>query len=178
MAITFEQTSQTFSASTLSFQRSSATGSRGAVAGKMAPAVEAGAGILAAGGNAIDAAVATAFAMGVVEPWMNGLGGGGFIVGWLAEERRSFAIEYPMISPSGATPDMYPLSGGTDAGLFGWPQTKDNANVLGYRSIAVPGTVAGLAEAVERYGTMSLPQVLEPAIALAEGGIPVSWHTT
>ncbi|MDQ3443190.1 MAG: gamma-glutamyltransferase family protein, partial [Chloroflexota bacterium] len=178
MDTTFEQTSQTLATSTLSIQRSPATGSRGAIAGKMAPAVEAGAGILAAGGNAIDAAVATAFAMGVVEPWMNGLGGGGFIVGWLAEERRSFAIEYPMISPSGATPDMYPLSGGMDAGLFGWPKTKDNANVLGYRSIAVPGTVAGLAEAVERHGTMSLSQVLEPAIALAEGGIPVSWHTT
>ena len=178
MDTTFEQTSQTLATSTLSIQRSPATGSRGAIAGKMAPAVEAGAGILAAGGNAIDAAVATAFAMGVVEPWMNGLGGGGFIVGWLAEERRSYAIEYPMISPSGATPDMYPLSGGMDAGLFGWPKTKDNANVLGYRSIAVPGTVAGLAEAVERHGTMSLSQVLEPAIALAEGGIPVSWHTT
>jgi len=178
MAITFEQTTQTTATSTLSIQRSPVAGSRGAVAGKMAPAVEAGAGILAAGGNAIDAAVATAFAMGVVEPWMNGLGGGGFIVGWLAEERRPFAIEYPMISPSGATPDMYPLSGGTDAGLFGWPRTKDNANVLGYRSIAVPGTVAGLAEAVERYGTMSLARVLEPAITLAEQGIPVSWHTT
>jgi len=166
------------SAAALTVQRSPATGHRGAVAGKMAPAVRAGTNILVEGGNAIDAAVATAIAMGVVEPWMNGLGGGGFIVGWLADERRSFAIEYPMISPTGATPEMYALAGGTDAGLFGWPRTVGNANVLGYRSIAVPGTVAGLALALERHGTMSLAQVLEPAIALAEAGLPVTWHTT
>ncbi len=178
MATTVERSSIATSASALTVARSAATGSGGAVAGKMRSAVEAGTGILAAGGNAIDAAVATAFAMGVVEPWMNGLGGGGFLVGWLAEEQRSFAIEYPMISPSGATPDMYPLAGGRDAGLFGWPRTEDNANVLGYRSIAVPGTVAGLAEALERFGTMSLARVLEPAIALAEQGVPVTWHTS
>jgi len=165
-------------ASTISVERSTVSGRGGAVAGKMATAVEAGTGILAAGGNAIDAAVATAFAMGVVEPWMNGLGGGGFIVGWLAAERRSFAIEFPMMSPSGATEDMFPLAGGVDAGLFGWPRTQGNANVLGYRSIAIPGTPAGLALALERYGTMSLARVLEPAIALAEAPIPVTWHTT
>jgi gamma-glutamyltranspeptidase/glutathione hydrolase len=178
MAISVEQSSPAVSHSSCIQTRSAATGRGGAVAGKMAPAVEAGAAIMAAGGNAIDAAVATAFAMGVVEPWMNGLGGGGFLVGWLAEEQRSFVIEYPMISPSGATPEMFPLAGGTDAGLFGWPRTVDNANVVGYRAIAVPGTVAGLALAVERHGTMSLARLLEPAIALAEAGIPVSWHTT
>ncbi len=154
----------TRSTTSLTINRSPAFGSRGAVAAKMAPAVDAGTGILAAGGNAIDAAVATAFAVGVVEPWMSGIGGGGYLVGWLASERRSFAIEYPMISPSGATPGMYPLSGGVDSGLFGWPNTRDNANVVGYRSVATPGTVAGLAKALESYGTMSLSQVLEPAI--------------
>jgi len=178
MATTVERSSIATSASALTLARSAATASGGAVAGKMRSAVEAGTGILAAGGNAIDAAVATAFAMGVVEPWMNGLGGGGFLVGWLAEEQRSFAVEYPMISPSGATPDMYPLAGGRDAGLFGWPKTVGNANVLGYRSIAVPGTVAGLAEALDRFGTMPLARVLEPAIALAEQGLPVTWHTS
>jgi gamma-glutamyltranspeptidase/glutathione hydrolase len=168
----------TRSTSSLTINRSPAIGSRGAVAAKVAPAVDAGTGILAAGGNAVDAAVATAFAVGVVEPWMSGIGGGGFLVGWLASERRSFAIEYPMISPSGATPGMYPLAGGVDSGLFGWPNTRDNANVVGYRSVATPGTVAGLAKALESYGTMSLAQVLEPAIELAERGLEVSWHTT
>ena len=145
----------------------------------MAQAVQAGAEMLAGGGNAIDAAVATAFAMGVAEPWMNGIGGGGFLVAWLANERRSIAIEYPMISPGGATPGMFRLAGGaTDTGLFGWPATVGNANTVGHLSVAVPGTVAGLALALERYGTRSLAAVLAPAIALAEEGIPVTWHTT
>ena len=145
----------------------------------MAQAVQAGAGMLASGGNAIDAAVTTAFAMGVAEPWMNGIGGGGFLVAWLANERRSIAIEYPMISPAGAHPEMFSLTGaGTDTGLFGWPATVGNANTVGHLSVAVPGTVAGLALALERHGTRSLADVLAPAIALAEGGIPVTWHTT
>lgn len=135
--------------------------------------------MLEAGGNAIDAAVTTAFAMGVAEPWMNGIGGGGFLVAWLASEQRSIAIEYPMISPAGATPDMFRLVGGaTDTGLFGWPATVGNANTVGHRSVAVPGTVAGLALALERYGTRSLAEVLAPAIEIAENGIPVTWHTT
>jgi gamma-glutamyltranspeptidase/glutathione hydrolase len=164
--------------STLYITRTSAFGAGGAVAGKTEPGVDAGIAILNAGGNAIDAAVATAFAMSVTEPSANGLGGGGFLVGWLASEQRAFTIEYPMISGSGATEDTFPLSTGVDAGLFGWPSTVGNANVLGYRSIAVPGTVAGLALALERYGTMSLAQVLEHAISLAENGFPVNWHMT
>lgn len=161
-----------------SFVRTTASGRGGAVAGKMSPAVDAGIAILEAGGNAIDAAVATAFAMGVAEPGMNGIGGGGFLVGWLAAEQRAFTIEYPMISPFAATPDMFPLAGGVEAGLFGWPRTVDNANVVGYRSIAIPGTVAGLCLALQRYGSLPLSTVLEPAIAMAEAGTDVTWHTT
>lgn len=156
------------------------TGQRGMVGAKMPQAAEAGVEMLRRGGNAIDAAVATAFAVGVCEPWMNGIGGGGFLVAWLAKERRSVVISYPMISAAGATPDMFPLAdtGTNDSFLFGWPATVDNANVLGHRSVAVPGTVAGLALALERYGTMSLGDVLQPAIDLAENGFPVSWHST
>ncbi|HYI24290.1 MAG TPA: gamma-glutamyltransferase family protein, partial [Thermomicrobiales bacterium] len=164
--------------SQLSLARTSAFGSGGAVAAKMDAATQVGIDILKEGGNAIDAAVATAFAIGVVEPWMNGLGGGGFLVAWLAGEQRAVSVEYPMVSPSGATEDMFPLSGGTDRALFGWPSTKDNANVVGYRSIAVPGTVDGLATALERFGTMSLADVLAPAIALASQPQRVTWHTT
>ncbi len=164
--------------SRLSLTRTSAFGHGGAVAAKADHATQAGIDILARGGNAIDAAVATAFAAGVVEPWMNGIGGGGFLVAWIANEQRAMAIEFPMVSPSGATEGMFPLSGGRDSALFGWPSTKDNANVVGYRSIAVPGTVAGLATALARYGTMSLPEVMEPAIALAEAPKRVTWHTT
>ena len=151
---------------------------KGVVGAKTPQAVDAGLAMLAKGGNAIDAAAAAAFTAGVTEPWMNGLGGGGFMVVWLATERRSLVIEYPMISPLAATETMFPLSGGVDAALFGWPSVVDNANVLGYRSIAVPGTVAGLALAVERYGRLPLATVLEPAIVAAEEGFPVTWHTT
>lgn len=165
------------SRSTWQVSRSPARGS--AVVGAKTPqAVAAGLAMLAKGGNAIDAAVATAFTVGVTEPWMNGLGGGGFMVVWLAQERRSLVIEYPMISPLAATETMFPLSGGVDAALFGWPSVVGNANVLGFQSIAVPGTVAGLALALERYGTLPLATVLEPAIVAAEEGIPVTWHTT
>lgn len=151
----------------------------GMVAAKTPQAVDAGLTILQRGGNAIDAAVATAFAAGVSEPWMNGLGGGGFLVAWIAEEQRSITIEYPMISPAGATPDMFPLaSTAPDAALFGWPATIDNANVVGHRAAAIPGTVDGLALALDRYGTMSLADVLAPAIEIAEQGVAVTWHTT
>lgn len=165
--------------SRLTVSRSPARGRGGAVAGKQSQAVDAGIAILEEGGNAIDAAVATAFAMGVAEPWMNGLGGGGFLVAWLADRGKAITIEYPMIAPSGAEAGMFPLSGmGIDAGLFGWPATVGNANSVGYAAIAVPGTVAGLAMAAERYGTMPLSRLIAPAIAIAEEGIAVTWHTT
>ncbi|HYH13230.1 MAG TPA: gamma-glutamyltransferase family protein [Thermomicrobiales bacterium] len=155
------------------------TGRRGVVAAKTPDAVAAGIAMLERGGNAIDAAVATAFAVGVSEPWMNGVGGGGYLVAWIASEQRSVAIEYPMISPAGATPDMFPLSGtAPDSSLFGWPATVGNANVVGHRAAAIPGTVDGLALALERYGTKSLAEVLEPAIEIAENGLEVTWHTT
>jgi gamma-glutamyltranspeptidase / glutathione hydrolase len=159
--------------------RPTVTGRRGAVAAKTPDAVAAGLAVLEQGGNAIDAAVATAFAAGVAEPWMNGIGGGGFLVAWLAKEGRSVAVDYPMRSPAGATPEMFPLAGtAPDAALFGWPATVDNANVVGQRAVAIPGTVDGLALALERFGTLSLAEVLEPAIATAERGFEVTWHTT
>lgn len=159
--------------------RPPAVGRRGAVAAKTPDAVAAGLAMLEQGGNAIDAAVATAFAAGVAEPWMNGIGGGGFLVAWLAREGRGVAVDYPMRSPAGATPGMFPLAGtAPDASLFGWPSTVDNANIVGHRAVAIPGTVDGLALALERFGTMSLAEVLEPAIAIAEQGFEVTWHTT
>jgi gamma-glutamyltranspeptidase/glutathione hydrolase len=150
------------------------------VAAKNPIAAQVGADILRRGGNAIDAAVATAFAIGVVEPWMNGLGGGGYLVAWLEQEQRAITIDYPMLAPAGATEDMFPLvpNAAPDTSLFGWPQVVNSANVLGFRSIAVPGTVAGLALALERYGTISLAEAIGPAIAIAENGIAVNWHYT
>lgn len=172
-------TSQRRSRTSWQITRPVLTSNHGMVAAKTPDAVQAGMAMLENGGNAIDAAVATAFAAGVSEPWMNGVGGGGFLVAWIAREQRSIAIEFPMLSPAGATPDMFPLAGtAPDAALFGWPATVGNANVVGHRAVAVPGTVDGLALALDRYGTMSLADVLAPAIEIAERGFEVTWHTT
>jgi len=159
--------------------RTEATARGGIVAAKTPLAAEAGAEVLRGGGNAVDAAVATAFAAGVVEPWMSGVGGGGFLVAYFPERDESVVVEYPMVAPRGATAEMFPLSGaGADAALFGWPAVVEAANIVGHRAVAVPGTVAGLALALARYGTIGLADALAPAIRLAEEGMPVTWHTT
>jgi gamma-glutamyltranspeptidase/glutathione hydrolase len=148
------------------------------VAAKTPLAAAAGADVLRRGGNAVDAAVTTAFTAGVVEPWMNGLGGGGYLVVQAPDEAPA-VVEYPMRAPAGARPEMFPLTGvAGDEAMFGWPAVADNANTFGYRSVAVPGTVAGLALALERWGTISLTEALAPAIRWAEEGFPVFWHTT
>ena len=148
----------------------------GMVAAKVPLAAEAGAAMLRAGGNAVDAAVATGFATSVVEPWGSGLGGGGFMVIQRPGD-AAVVVEFPMVAPAGASPDMFPLASGTDPNLFGWPNVVDSANLLGHRSVAIPGVVAGLTTALERYGTKSLAEVMAPAIRYAEEGVPVdpSW---
>jgi gamma-glutamyltranspeptidase/glutathione hydrolase len=159
-------------------ERTEASGEHGMVAAKTSQAAEAGAAVLARGGNAVDAAVTTAFAAGVAEPWMNGLGGGGFLVAYLAEREEAVVIEYPVIAPLSATPDMYtPAPKGTPA-AYHWDAMVDDANVIGHRSVSVPGTVAGLALALEKYGTITLAEAIAPAIVLAEEGIPVTWQTS
>lgn len=149
----------------------------GMVAAKTPGAAEAGAEMLRDGGNAVDAAVAMGFAAGVVEPWASGIGGGGYMVIQQPGD-AAVVVEYPMLSPRGAMPDMFPLAGGIDAGLFGWPTVVDDANILGHHAVAVPGTVAGLALALERYGTKSLSDVMAPAIRFADEGVPITWSWT
>ena len=157
--------------------RQEATGAAGMVAAKTPLAAGAGADVLSRGGNAVDAAVTTAFVAAVVEPWMNGIGGGGYMVIQGPGIPEAEVIAYPMVAPAGATEDMFPL-GGSSLGFFGWPPVVDNANVAGPRSVGVPGTVAGLALALERHGTISLADAIAPAIDLAERGFPAWWHTT
>ncbi|MCC6791445.1 MAG: gamma-glutamyltransferase [Thermomicrobiales bacterium] len=159
--------------------RTEAVADGGMVAAKTPQAADVGADVLKRGGNAVDAAVATAFAAWVVEPWMNGIGGGGYMVVHDPAKRETVTIEFPMVAPAGATEQMFPLAGGgRDAALFGWPTVVDNANIVGHRSVAVPGAIAGLARALETYGTISLAEAMAPAIAYAENGFPVTWHTT
>lgn len=157
--------------------RTEAVGRVGMVAAKHPLAAEAGIDVLRRGGNAIDAAVTSAFVVSVVEPFMSGLGGGGFLVAHLPSHDERVVVDYSMIAPRNASPEMFELAGGTDLGLFGWPAVVDDANIVGHRAVAVPGTVAGLALALERFGTISLAEALAPAIRFAEAGFPVSWHT-
>src|SRR5213595_3626439 len=125
---------------------------------------EAAVAILKRGGNAVDAAVAVAFALAVVEPAAGNIGGGGFMLIRLANGKTSF-LDYRETAPGKATRDMYI---GKDGKL------DEEASVIGYRSVAVPGTVAGLELALKTYGTMRLADVMAPAIRLAEEGFVLS----
>jgi gamma-glutamyltranspeptidase / glutathione hydrolase len=127
-------------------------------------ASDAGVEIMKRGGNAVDAAVAVAFVLAVVDPEAGNIGGGGFMLVCLADGRTAF-IDYRETAPAKASRDMYLRSDGT---------VDARASVIGWRSVGVPGTVAGMALALEKYGTMKLAQMLEPAIHLAEDGFPVS----
>jgi gamma-glutamyltranspeptidase/glutathione hydrolase len=129
---------------------------------------QAGVEILQRGGNAVDAAVAVAFALAVVEPAAGNIGGGGFMLVRLADGQTKF-LDYREVAPGKATRNMYI---GADGKLI--PNESVIGSVIGYRSVAVPGTVAGLELALKTYGTLKLAEVMAPAIRLASEGFPVS----
>ncbi len=122
--------------------------------------------ILQAGGNAIDAAVATAFALGVVEGYSSGIGGGSFTLVHLANRWETVIIDGREVAPAAAQPDMYvdKVTG----------QVNPELSTTGVTAAAVPGHLAALNLLLERYGTMSLGQVIEPAMALADTGFELS----
>ncbi len=150
----------------------------GIVATQNRIAGEAGVKILKAGGNAVDASVATGLALAAVEPWNSGLGGVGFMLVYLAKEKRVQVVDFGPISPGALNPADFPLVGGFTSDLFTWPTVKDDRNVHGPNSIAVPGHVAGLSLALEKFGKLKFRDVIQPAIALAEQGIAVDWYLT
>ena len=127
-------------------------------------ASEVGVEILKEGGNAVDAAVAVAFALAVVEPEAGNIGGGGFMLVRLADGSAKF-IDYREVAPSSAKRDMYLDPDGA---------LDPEASMIGYRAAGVPGTVAGLTMALKMYGTKRLADVMAPAVQLAEKGFPVS----
>jgi len=150
----------------------------GVVSAQNQKAADVGAGVLKAGGNAVDAAVATAFALAATEPWMSGLGGIGFMVIWDNQAKRGHVVDFGPISAAGLDPKDYPLTGNKAADLFGWPEVLDNRNITGYGAIAVPGQPEGVRTALEKFGTWKLPKLLEPAIGLAQEGIEADWYAT
>ena len=151
-----------------------ALGERGMVATKHRLASAAGLEMLRGGGNVIDAAVAAAFAVGVVEPASSGIGGGGYLVYQVGE--RGGVFGFPMRAPLDVTPDMYRLTGAPAVGAFGWPGVEDDANLEGPRSVAVPGAVAGLTAAHRTLGRLPLDEVVAPAVELARSGFAPEFH--
>jgi gamma-glutamyltranspeptidase / glutathione hydrolase len=136
---------------------------------------EVGASMLERGGNAVDAAVATAFAMTVVEPFMSTLAGAGTMLVHLRRGETA-VLDFNGVAPLRASETTFRVIGGVSDGLFAWPRVEHAANEFGYLSVAVPGSVAGLCLALERYGSMALPDVLAPAIALARDGFVPDWY--
>ena len=128
-------------------------------------ASRAGVQIMQAGGNAVDAAVATGFALAVVHPQAGNLGGGGFMLIRMADGNTHF-LDFRETAPAAATANMY---------LDAKGNVIADASVVGYKAIAVPGSVAGLAYAEKKYGKLGLAQVMRPAIKLAQDGFPLGW---
>jgi gamma-glutamyltranspeptidase/glutathione hydrolase len=147
----------------------------GVVASQHKRAAHVGAAILEAGGDAMDAAVATSFALGVVEPWMSGIAAGGCMLIWRAGAAKPSVIDYGMRSPAELDPVDYPLVGGAAPDLFAWPRVKDDRNVQGAGAVAVPGVVAGMALAHERFGRLPWREVVAPAAQLARDGMLLDW---
>ena len=129
-------------------------------------AVEAGLEILKKGGNAVDAAVAVAYALAVTHPQAGNIGGGGFMLIKMADGRQ-IAIDYRETAPAKSLRDMY---------------LDENGDVIPYKSVfgglavGVPGTVAGMQMALDEYGTLSRKKVMKPAIKLAQKGFKVSYQ--
>ena len=147
-------------------EKVSAQGSAGMVVTNHPLGSAAGAEMLAAGGNAIDAAVASLFALTVVEPMMVGIFGAGMSTLRLADGSHHFINNYT-VAPAAATPDMYRTVSDT------WPdyqEVEGRLNDVGVLATGVPGTLKGWHETLQRWGTMNLSEVMQPAIRYTQHG--------
>jgi gamma-glutamyltranspeptidase / glutathione hydrolase len=129
-------------------------------------ATQVGVEIMQGGGNAVDSAVAVGFALAVVHPPAGNIGGGGFMLIRMADGTTHF-IDYREKAPAAATRDMY---------LDEHGKVIEGASEIGYKSIGVPGSVAGLVYAEQKYGKLTLKEVMAPAIKLARDGYALTWE--
>lgn len=155
-----------------------ATGRRGIVVSQARSAAEAGIAVLDAGGNAIDAAVATALALAAIEPWNSGLGGIGFALVHRAGQPTADLVDFGPVAPQGLDPSAFKLTGRMKQDLFAWPEVENDANIHGPLSFAIPSSTAGYARMHATWGRLPLSEVIAPAIALAKRGLPQDWFTT
>jgi gamma-glutamyltranspeptidase/glutathione hydrolase len=137
----------------------------GMVATQEALATKAGLEVLKEGGNAVDAAVTVGFTLAVTLPEAGNLGGGGFMLVHLAKTNQNIAIDYREKAPLAATKDMFIDANG---------RVDPTKSRYSYLAVGVPGTVAGMVTALEKYGTISLARALQPGISLAENGFPIN----
>jgi gamma-glutamyltranspeptidase/glutathione hydrolase len=138
----------------------------GMVASDSPEASQVGAAVLKAGGNAFDAAVATSFALAVARLQSTGLGGGGFMVAYVAKDDRFITLDFRETAPAAATPERY-------AKLFTANGDGPSPSVYGGNAVGVPGQLAGLVEINRRFGEHPLAELIQPAIELAEGGFVI-----
>jgi len=155
----------------------SAKGRRGMVVSQARSAAQAGVAVLDAGGNAIDAAVATALALSTVEPWNSGLGGIGFALVHRAGEPRAQVVDFGPRAPAVTDPARYRLTGRMTTDLFAWPEVEGDINIHGPLSVAIPSAVAGYDYMLRQWGRLPLAEIIAPAIALARRGLPQDWYT-
>lgn len=143
---------------------------QGIVAVSHPAAAKVGKEILAQGGNAVDAAAGIQMALNVVEPMMSGIGGGGFMMIYLKDQDKFTVIDSREMAPGHADPNMFLDESGK-------PVPFDERHTNG-KAVGVPGTLLGVDTALKKYGTMKLSEVIDPAIDLAEKGVPVNWITS
>jgi gamma-glutamyltranspeptidase / glutathione hydrolase len=141
------------------------TSQRGVVAADNEIASRVGATVLAGGGNAIDAAAATALALGVVSPLSSGIGGGGLALVYVADEGKTYALDFRESAPAALTPESFVVDG----------EPRPSLAQTGGLAVGVPGEIAGLALMVERFGALPFRRAVLPACRLAHAGFALGW---
>ncbi|RVT84255.1 gamma-glutamyltransferase [Rhodobacteraceae bacterium CCMM004] len=157
--------------------KTAARSTKGVVTAQHYAAAEAGATVLDEGGNAVDAAVTAALTLQTAEPWMSGLGACGYML--VAEpDGHVETVEFTGRLPEVLDMETYAPDPGGAMFFNGNAISRDQSNIRGFTSAAIPGCVRGFAHALERFGTISFARALAPALSRAKAGMPVDWHTS
>lgn len=172
------RTLPTHRAQTWQLRKPGAAGKNGMVVSQSRVAAEIGAEVLRAGGNAVDAALATAFAVAVVEPWNSGLGGIGHALIHPAGAAEAEQCDFGPVAPGSLDPAQFKLTGRMTTDLFAWPEVEGDKNIHGPLSIVANATPAGYAAIHKKHGRMPLGEIVAPAVALAKKGLPIDWYAS
>ncbi|MEC8461390.1 MAG: gamma-glutamyltransferase [Pseudomonadota bacterium] len=158
--------------------QTSAQSDRGIVCTQHSDASRAGMQMLKNGGNAMDAAIAAAFALSVCEPWASGLGGGGFCNYYCSSSKKVSCVTFQTPAPMKLDYRDMTIVDGHTSDIFSWPSVSSDHNRYGPKSVAIPGAVAGYSQCLEAFGQCRWSDVLAPAINLADQGHLVTWWST